>query len=179
VEGLYLTGFEFVLCGQHSMPAVDLNSFDPANLKPAFHLINGHVNSLQDGIRLTNLRGIKISKVLFLHDDSMYAASGNDLAFNNCTDAVISQSSFLGVGSNIADETGILLNNAHSVQITGNYFTHMLPANLSDSCIAVQSNSNVVRITNNLFERTGGLGGVRHCYDDAGPDTYYWGNNCP
>jgi hypothetical protein len=183
VENLFLTGFEFVLCGNNGSPSVDLNSSDAVNLKSTFHLVNGHVDALQNGLRLTNLRGVKISKVLIVHSSgNSCASSGTDLALNNVTDGVISQCTFVGVGNDIHDEIGIRLNNAHFVQVTGNYFTHMLPLNPSgnpqNACINVQSNSSVVRIVNNLFESPGfGIGGVNIPYYDAGPGTYYRGNN--
>jgi hypothetical protein len=182
VENLFLTGFEFVLCGSFGSPAVDLNSSDTVNLKPAFHLVNGHVDFLEHGLRLTNLRGVKISKLLLIHTSGHeQALSGTDLALNNCNDAVISQCTFIGVGYDVDDEIGIRVNNAHFVQILGNYFTHMLPlnpqGNPQDACINVQSNSSVVRIINNVFEITGGMGGVNIPYYDAAPGTYYRGNN--
>ena len=84
------------------------------------------------------------------------------------------------MGANIADATGILLDNADSVQITGNSFSHMLPANTKNVCIVIMANSNVVRIVNNLF---GGLfGGVHDKYDDQNPDPndpYLRGNYPP
>ncbi len=168
VEGLYMTGFEFVLCGKNSMPAIDLNSNSSTFLTPAFHLVNGHVNCIEDGVRVTNLTQIKISNVNFAHA-SAAAVNGTILTFNNCVDVVVSECSFYGVDSNVAQENGISLDNAHSVRIAGNSFSHMLPQN--GNCIVVLSNSNVVRITDNLFSS------VRNRYLDQGPDTYYWGNN--
>jgi hypothetical protein len=181
VEGLYMTGFEIAFCGNFGMPAVDLNSSAP-NLGSAFHLVNGSVTDLQHGMRLTNLRDVRISKVWVIHSSgNPFASSGTDLALNNCTDAVISDDTFLGVDNepnqHYPDETCILLSNSHSVQIIGNYFTHVLPAN-TGICIDVQSTSNRVRIVNNVFG--GGspeYGGVKQAYNDAGSDTYYWGNS--
>jgi hypothetical protein len=171
VEGLYATRFEFVQCGQHDAPAVDLNSFDPANLKPTFHLVNGHVDIIQNGIRATNLRDVKITKVLLLHNGGA-ERNGSMVIFNNCFDATVSQCTFIGgvydtvFGIPLTDQTGILLNNADSVQITGNFFTEMTTA--TGSAITTLSTSSVVRITNNLF---GGLfGGVNSKYDDQNPD---------
>jgi hypothetical protein len=184
VENLFVTGFEFVLCGNFGAPAVDLNSSDAANLKAAFHLVNGHVHFLQHGIRLTNLRGVKLSKLLLLRHPSedcgpggCIGAAGNDVAFNNCVDGVVSQTTFIGASGSIDDEAGIILNNAHFMRLEGNYFTHMLAENPGASCIVILSNSSVVRVVNNLFEITGGLGGVKNRYHDEAPDTYYRGNN--
>jgi hypothetical protein len=180
VEGLYMTGFEIVDCGDYDMPAVDLLSTGPTN-RPGFNLVNGHVESLQHGVKLTNLSAARISKVFFLHHSSDdRGRSGTILTVQNCTDAVVSQCTFIGVGANIADATGIVLDNADSVQITGNSFSHMLPANSKDVCIVIMANSNVVRIVNNLF---GGLfGGVHEKYDDQNPDPndpYLRGNYPP
>ena len=189
VEGLYMNRFEIVQCGQHGMPAVDLNSTGPAGRKPTFHLTNGHVDLIQNGIQLSNLSGIKITKVLFLHNGGA-EVDGTMVILNNCFDATISQCSFIG---GIADrrwdwdvallhETGILLNDADSVQIVGNYFTHMgvNEKTLSAIAIAVQPTSSVVRIVNNLFEVNGyGYDGVRTCFDDPGAVAYHRDNNCP
>lgn len=181
VEGLYLNRFEFVQVGQHDTPAVDLNSFDAANLKPTFHLVNGHVDLIQNGIRLTNLRDIKITKVLIIHNGGA-ERNGTMVIFNNCFDATVSHCSFIGGTHDIVFnvpltyESGILLNNADSVQIAGNYFTHMITA--SGSAIVVQSTSSVVRITNNIFGTL--FGGVISRYDDQNPDPndpYFRGNN--
>jgi hypothetical protein len=156
------------------MPAIDLgNAADSLNLRPAFHLFNGHVDCQQQAIRLTNLRGVKISKLVLLHNN-LAVVDGTILAFNNCTDAVVSQCTFIGDHDALADESGIVLNNAHSVQITKNLFSSMSPT-VGGSCIVVQSNSDVVRITDNLFG--GIISGVSRRYDDAGRDTYYRGNN--
>jgi hypothetical protein len=181
VENVFVTGFEFLLCGNNGSPSVDLNSSDSTNLGSTFHLVNGHVNSLQNGPRLTNLRGVKMSKISILHSSgNTCASSGTDLALNNVSDAVISQCTFYGVGNDITDEIGIRVDNSHSVQIAGNYFTHMEPSNSTNAqnaCINVQPNSSVVRIVNTLFEITGGLGGVNIPYYNAAPDTYFRGNN--
>ena len=182
VEGLFATGFEFVLCGNFGSPAVDLNSSDAANLKPAFHLVNGHVHFLQHGIRLTNLRGAKLSKLFLLRHPTpdcgpggCIGSSGNDVAFNNCIDGVVSQCTFIG-GEYIENEAGILLNNAHLMRLEGNYFTRMPKA--SSTSIVIWSNSDGVRIVNNLFETSRpGWGGITNKYSDAAPDTYYRGNN--
>ncbi len=155
VEDLFLTRFEFVQCGQHGMPAVDLSS-NPAG-KSRFHLFNGHVDLIQNGIRLNNLNGVKISKLLILHN-GLAERNGTMVAFNNCFDGIVSQCSFVGGTHDtvfnvpLTDEIGISLNNADSVQIVGNYFTHLLTP--VGSCISVQSNSSVVRIIDNLFEDT-------------------------
>jgi polygalacturonase len=169
VEGLYLTGFEFVLCGQLGMPAVDLSSFDSSNQKSAFHLVNGHVDCMEEAVRLTNLRGAKITKVTFAHA-STAAVPATIVEVNNCVDVVVSECTFFGVGGNVSDENGILLDNSHFVRIARNYFDHMLPGS-NGNCIVVFGTDDAVRITDNVFNS------VRSPYYDKGPDTYYWGNN--
>ena len=143
VEGVFVQGFEFTFSGQADMPVIDLNSIDaanPANPKPGFQLVNGHIHTWQHGIRLTNLRAVKLSKIYILHQPTpQFGFSGNDVAFNNCSDGVVSQCTFIGVESNIPDETGIRLNNAHFMRLEGNYFTRMFPANVNASCIAIES----------------------------------------
>lgn len=174
VEGVFVQGFEFTFCGQSNMPVVDLNSFDTVNPKPGFHLVNGHVHTFQHGIRLTNLRAVKLTKLLILHHPTTdFGSSGNDIAFNNCSDGIVSQSTFIG-GEYIDNEAGILLNNAHFMRLEGNYFIRMPKA--SSTCIVIWSNSNAVRVVNNLFEFSL-WSGIANRYSDAAPDTYYWGNN--
>jgi hypothetical protein len=174
VEGLYLTGFEFVLCGQLGMPAVDLNTVASSDLNPAFHLLNGHVELIENGIRATNIRGLKLSKLYLIHNVAHpFVQPGSIIALNNCTDAIVSQCSFLGMGDFVVDE-GILLNNAHSVRIAGNFFSQF-----GGSCIGIMSNSTVVRIIDNLFGGVFGTG-VNIRYDDQNPDPndpYFRGNN--
>lgn len=190
VDNLYLSGFEFVDCGKNTLPVVNLTSSDP-NLGSGFQLVNGHVELFEHGIRLTNLRGVKISKLFLLHHmscglplpchDDGFTMNGNILALYNCTDAVVSQCGFAGMDgglyNRLTDENGILLTASQSVQISGNYFTRMLPFT-SGSCIATDEKSGVVRIVDNVFEITGGLGGVRDAYDDHA-SAYYRGNNIP
>lgn len=174
VEGVYLTGFEIVFGGREGVPMVDLAVNAPGGVqKPTFHLVNGHVQGEGGGVRLTNLTGVKISKVLFLHN-TLNAVPGSMVEFNNCTDAVVSQCTFHGRGNGFANENGILLNNADFVRIAENNFTAISP--LQGSGIVVQANSEAVRITNNLFGNFIG-DDVNRAYDDQAPGTYYRGNN--
>jgi hypothetical protein len=110
------------------------------------------------------------------------ARSGEHVTLNNCTDAVISDSTFVGLEAitgytNYTDDTCIRLNNSHSVQVIGNYFTRVRPSG-NGIGIAIQSDSNVVRIVNNVFETdSAGYGRVNQPYSDAAADTYYRGNS--
>jgi Pectate lyase superfamily protein len=180
VEGLYLDGFEFAFCGNYGVPVVDLNSSN-ANMGSSFHLVNGHVGAMQNGMRLTNLRGAKVSQVHFIHvSGTQFASTGDDLALYSCNDVVISDNSFVGVDSSsyYPSETGIYVYNSGAVQIEGNYITHYFAQHTNDAFIKIASNSLLVRIVNNVF--AGGApeyGGVNRAYDDAAPNTYYWGNN--
>jgi hypothetical protein len=173
VEGFYMTGFEVVLCGQHGVPAVDLSSFDPNNRKPSFHLVSGHIQSIEQGLRLGNLSDVRISKVNFAHaaanDQHDYTLSGTIVNINNCLDVVVSGCTFYGWP--VPNENGVFLDNSHGVRIAGNYFFHMQPTN--GSCIVVLANSDTARITDNLFND------VRNRYIDYAPpgNTYYRGNN--
>jgi hypothetical protein len=203
VENVFVTGFEFPYCGTNGNPAVDLNSSDSTNLGSTFHLVNGHVAGLQNVLRMTNLRGVKLSKLSIVHVTGRAGptptpspenpsptpgpqyecgASGNDVALNNVADAVISQCTFIGVGPDIPDEIGIRVDNSQRVQILGNYFTHFFPGNAQgtppnnaqDACINVQSTSSTVRVINNVFEP----GGVYIPYFIPVPaSTYKRGNN--
>jgi hypothetical protein len=179
VDGVYLTGFELVFCSRQGVPVVDLAVTAPGGIqKSTFQLVNGHIQGLGDGIRLTNLTGVKISKVLFLHNAAPISGCSM-VEFNNTTDAVVSECSFLGAyfGGGLANENGIILNNAHSVRIAENSFSDFNAA--TGSCIMVQSNSDAVRVTNNLFSDFSlGVGGVPRPYDNqAGGNTYFRGNN--
>jgi pectate lyase-like protein len=173
VEGFYMTGFEVVLCGQHGVPAVDLTSFDPNNQKSSFHLLSGHIQTLEQGIRLLNLSDVRISKVNFAHAASDgkhdFTLDGTIVNISNSADVVVSGCTFFGWP--VANENGVLLDNAHGVRIAGNYFFHMQPAN--GSCIVILANSDTARITDNLFSD------VRNRYIDYAPpfNTYYRGNN--
>lgn len=178
VDGVYLTGFELVFCSRQGFPVVDLSATAPAGVqKSTFQLVNGHIQGLGDGIRLTNLNGVKISKVLFLHNAAPISGCSM-VEFNGCTDAVVSNCSFLGAyfGGGLANENGIILNNSQSVRIAENSFSDFNAA--TGSCIVVGWTSNAVRITNNLFSSFSlGVGGVAQPYEDAALDTYYRGNN--
>jgi hypothetical protein len=178
VEGLYLNGFEFAFCGNFGMPAVNLSS-SISNLGSAFHLVNGHVSPMEHGIQLTSLRDVRISKVHIVHSSgNQFAKSGNDITLTNCTDAVISDGSFVGVdgGDNYPNEICINLINSDAVQVIGNYFTHVLPQG-TGICIAADSNSDTLRIINNVFEKDGvGYGSVKQAYS-VPPGTYKHGNN--
>jgi Pectate lyase superfamily protein len=189
VENVFVTGFEFPLCGTNGNPAVDLNSSDSTNLGSTFHLVNGHVSGLQQVLRMTNLRGVKLSKLSIAHangrsrgpdkdgtphPETECGSSGNDVALNNVADAVISQCTFIGAGGAISDEIGIRLENSHYVQIAGNSFTAITPSNTANgqnACINVQS-GDVIRVINNIF------GDVSHPYYNVVPgNTYCRGNN--
>ncbi|MEY2490246.1 MAG: hypothetical protein QOC70_2188 [Verrucomicrobiota bacterium] len=183
VEGVYLTGFELVFCSLQGVPVVDLAADAPGGVQPStFHLVNGHVQGLGDGVRLRNLTGVKISKVHFLHNAAPISGCSMVEVINS-TDVVVSQCSFVGANTIIGDppppplplENGILLNNAHSVRIAENSFTAM--SSTQGNSIVVPGDSNAVRITNNLFGNFIGTGGVLRPYADKGPDTYFRGNN--
>ena len=176
VEGLYLSGFEFVLCGRNGAPAVDLNVNASDGLrKPVFHLVNGHVDIIQGGVRLTNIAQTKISHVNFMHG-SAAAVAGTQLEFNNCGDAIVSECTFLGAGTTVTEENGIFLTNSHAVRIAGNNFSHMTPTQ-NGSCIAIVSPSDLVRVTDNLFDPESV---TSRYFDNVAPPltpTYYFGNN--
>jgi hypothetical protein len=173
VEGLYMTGFEFISCGRSGYPAVSLSAYagELGSAGSLFHLVNGQVDSIGDGITMTNLILAKISNVYFRHTGTE-AADGTMLAINNVSDAIVSECTFYGVDNTVSGENGIFLTDSQSVRIAGNNFSHMQPWN-NGSCIVVYGSSSVVRITDNLFSS------FRQQYNDQAPlhDTYYLGNN--
>ncbi len=66
-----MSGFEIVGCGSYENygPAVHLGSAATGgSYLPAFHITNGHIQFLTDGIRLTNLSAVKVEKVDFQHN---------------------------------------------------------------------------------------------------------------
>jgi hypothetical protein len=172
VEGVYLTGFEFTSCGRSGYPAVSLHT----TADSAFHLVNGQVDSVGDGVVLTGMIFAKVSNVYFRHNRTdSEITDGTMLSINDVTDAMVSDCTFYGVDINtvgLTDENGIFLTAAHSVRIAGNNFSNMRPSN--GSCIVMWSSSSMVRITDNLFSN------VRQQYNDmiSDPnDPYYCGNS--
>jgi len=169
VEGVYLTGFEFISCGRSGYAAVSLYT----TADSAFHLVNGQVDSVGDGVVMNGMIFAKISNVYFRHNGtSPEITPGTMVSINDVTDAIVSECTFYGVDSGaVSDENGIFLTTTHSVRIAGNNFSHMLPTN--GSCIVIMSSSSVIRITDNLFSM------VRQQYNDQAMfhDTYYLGNN--
>lgn len=170
VEGLYMSGFEVVLCGRNGRPVMDLKSTQ-SSPSPAFHLLNGHIDLIGDGVRMTNLSGVKISKVDFAHINPPVTTSGTHLHFYGCLGIQVTDCSFTGNSGSLKlpDENGVFLTNSRIARISGNTFGGLQPTN--GSCIVVYSGSSGVRITDNLFNN------VRQRYYDAAPDTYFWGNN--
>jgi hypothetical protein len=168
VEGLYLTGFEFSSCGRAGLPAIDINNSNGG----VIHLVNGTVDMVGAGLFLTNETFIKISNVRFRHNGPELADS-TMLYINGGFGATVSQCSFYGVNANaVANENGIFVNNAASVQLNGNTFTNMQPGN--GSCIVALGTSPSLRITDNLFSN------VRSQYYvsvSGSPQPYYFGNN--
>lgn len=171
VQDLFLNNFEFVLCGQFNMPAVDLNTSD-ATRQSVFHIANGHVNLLQQGMRVTRVRDFKISNVFFFHwTGDQFAGSGDHLVLQSCTGAVISQNTFNAPLGDVPSSNGINLLDSHDVRVEGNYFRDMKPGT-SGSCVVVPSTCSLVRIVNNIFDN------VRQQYADdrSNIDTYYRSN---
>ena len=173
VEGIYMTGFEFTSCGRAGLTAVDLYASEGGAV---VQLVNGRIDSVGSGLAVTNQFTIKLSNINFSHTgpevvDATMVYINNSI--NNQFDVMITECSFYGVAPpyQVANENGIFLNNAHSVRIAGNNFTHMQPVN--GSCIVILSNNSVVRVTDNLFSD------VRNRYIDYAPPgaVYYLGNN--
>lgn len=183
LEGLYLSGFEIVLCGQNGMPAVDLTVTAPGGAqKPGFHLVNGHIMHMEQGIRLQNVSAVKISNLNFAHWGGDYTESGNIVGIQNCSDVIVSGSTFFGSypagdpgGAQAPFEHGVFIENARFVRIARNFFYHMLPA--SGACIAVTQTqlggTATVRIVDNLF----GTDVLNAYYNGVPAQTYYRGNN--
>jgi hypothetical protein len=171
VEGIYLNGFEFTSCGRAGLTAVDLYTSGGG---AAVQLVNGRIDSVGSGLAVTNQFAIKLANINFQHTgpeavDATMVYINNSI--NNMFDVMITECSFYGVSpGQVANENGIFLNNAHSVRIAGNNFTHMQPGN--GSCIVVLSNNTLIRVTDNLFSD------VRNRYIDYAPgQVYYQGNN--
>lgn len=121
VEGFYMSGFEVVLCGRNGHPALDLTSSQSTRQGPEFHLINGHVDSIGDGIRMVNLASIHISNVGFGHSSSV-ATDGTHIFFDNCVRMTVAGCTFGGRANQYANENGIFLQNSKFAHIDGKYF---------------------------------------------------------
>jgi hypothetical protein len=146
VEGIYMTGFDFFSCGR-GYPAANLRANPGGGV---VQLVNGKVDSYGGGIEVANHFAVKVSNVSFRHTGFPDVASGTMLFIHDGFDAVVTECTFYGVNLNAAtQENGILLQNAHSVRLAGNNFSHMLP--VSGNCIGLLPGSTVVRITDNLF----------------------------
>ena len=165
VEGFYMSGFEVVLCGTSTTPSIDLSASGSLQ-GPAFHLVNGHVDAIGDGVHMTNLSTIHVHNVDFSHV-SPAAISGTLLYLLNCLDATITDCMFASQVNKIADENGIFLTSTARTTISGNHFVTMQPT-ASGSCIVAYTGSTTVRVTNNIFSN------VRNATDNhIGSQFYY------
>ena len=154
VEGFYMSGFELVFCGSSTRGAMELTgaTYPNGGKVPTFYLSNGHVNQITEGIRMTNLVGVKISHVNFLNQ----LGNGTHLSVTNCTDASITDSDFFDYGSLGENQSnGIYLFSTTAgattgTKISGNTFSNMTQSQ-GGSCVVVQANCRRVQILDNDF----------------------------
>lgn len=137
--------------------------------------MNGQIDSIGNGLSLTNFIFGKVSNVSFKHTGPE-TTDGTMLVMSNVTDVMVTENSFSGTVSPnaVPNENGVILIDAHSVRVAGNNFSNMQPTS-NGNCIAVLPASTVVRITDNLFSN------VRSQYyvDGSVPpaEVYFLGNN--
>jgi hypothetical protein len=163
VEGFYLSKFELVFCG-HPLPnskaAMELSAGDAPGI--VFHISDGHVNQVANGIRLTNIWHAKISQVNFFN----IKYDGTHITLANCRSVMITDNNFEDYG--IAGETnsnGIYSINSSQVRLAGNSIA-LATTTTSGHCITVDSASRKVKILDNMFESS-----PRHINNTA-PDTF-------
>lgn len=158
VEGLYMSGFELVFCGSQSTGAMEITGQVDTNgaAVPAFHIMNGHINQLYNGIRMSNLVSVKISHVNFYNIFGL----GNHIALTNVVGASITENGF---GDHdcapsppgppctpITTGNGIyLLGNTDGTRIAGNLFG--LNNQGGGDCIVVESGCQKTSILDNDF----------------------------
>ncbi|HKP03588.1 MAG TPA: glycosyl hydrolase family 28-related protein [Chthoniobacterales bacterium] len=171
IEGVYLTGFEFTSCGRGGLPAVDLNVTTLAQ-GGAFHLVNGTIDMIGDGLVLTKPSFAKISNVRFVHN-APGATVSNMLKISDGFNVTVSQCSFYGGDANGPGENGITGLNTTSLQLNGNNFNHMLAPGLGTG-VVVWGECPGLRITDNLFTDFGH--GQYWVAVTGTPAPYYCGN---
>lgn len=147
VEGLYMSGFEIVLCGTNSRPALDISSTQYG--APAFNILNGHVEMIADGLRMTNLSAVKVSHVDFEHVSDA-AQDGTHAFFDGCIAVSVSDCTFTGRSGKYANENGVYLNNVQLARVTGNMFRGLQPTS-NGSCIVMVGGWTPILVTENLF----------------------------
>jgi hypothetical protein len=169
VEGFYMSGFEVVSCGTGGQPALSLASSQSSSPSPAFTLLNGHVDMIGDGVRMTNLSAIKVSHVDFEHANPV-AVNGTHLALTNCIAAIISDNTFTSQVNGIANENGVFLTSTNDARVSGNIFRTLKPTQ-AGSCIVAYTGSSTIRVTDNIFDF------VRQAYDNRIGTSFYYDTN--
>ena len=175
VEDLEVANFEVVLSGKFDRPAIDLKTSNVANVAN-FRLIGGHVNALQHGIRLTQVKSATVMQVLLLkHGSGGYGVSGDYLAVNNSTDINVFDNSFDGPAADqIYYVEGIRLHNyTNNVRVKRNYFHTVRPYG-PGSCIVVHGYANSIQIHDNLVDD---VSNAYWAYDGTVSNIEHVGNN--
>jgi hypothetical protein len=153
VEGLYLSNFEIVDNGVSGQPSLNLMSNQSLSPSPQFHLVNGHIDTLGDGLRMTNLSSIEISHVGFAHSvNNGSTADSTILATTNCINVNITDCTFGSTTTPApANENGIFLTSTNNARISGVIFRIMKPT-ATGSCIVAYTGSTTVRVTDCIFD---------------------------
>jgi Pectate lyase superfamily protein len=174
VEDLEVGNFEVVLSGKFDRPAIDLKTSNVANVAN-FRLIGGHVNALQHGIRLTQVKSATVMQVLLLkHGSGGFGKNGDYLAVSNSTDINLFDNSFDGPAGDIYHVDGIRLHNyTNNVRVKRNYFHTVRPWGLG-SCIVVHAYAHSIQIHDNLVDD---VNNAYWAYDGTVSNIEHIGNN--
>ena len=162
VEGLYMSGFELVFCGSATTGAMELTATRPnGDALPVFHIMNGHINQLFNGVKLNNLLNVKFANVNFFN---IYG-TGTHLEAINCSGVNVTGCEFIdfvcsekGEGCTpITAGNGIYLHNtiagkSVSAKIIGNNFALQNPD--GGQAILVSAGCSRTMIFDNDFSAT-------------------------
>lgn len=183
VEGIYMTQFEITSCGWANGPAIKIGTQSDPFIGGVITLVNGRIDSVGNGVDISNYIYAKISDVYFKHSDSD-PVNGTMLKMFNVKDATVTECTFHGVNS-VQSEYGIVIDDVipsppfafsnTAARIDGCNFTHMQPSN-QGYCIGLTGASTRIRITDNLFSD------IRQQYFPVpfpGPPTAYTRGNNP
>jgi hypothetical protein len=160
VEGLYMSGFELVFCGSDSTGAMEITGQTSKGFAvPAFHFVNGHINQLVNGIKMSHVVSVKISHVNFLNQ----IGYGNHIALTDVSGATIIENDFTDYDCGpppppplppnctpIVHGNGIyLFPNTHGTRICGNRFS--LNNEVDGSAVVVREGCTKTAILDNDF----------------------------
>lgn len=177
VEAVYVRGFNFASCGRQGAYAVHLDTTSGGLAS----FINGRVESVGGGVRISKFSFNKLSNVDFFHGSGGAVENGTMLFVEQnrggttydtsmSYDTTVSGCLFNGASAlGVAEQNGVFLSNTRMVRLAGNRFEDMRPAN--GSSIVVLGNCNTVRIVDNQLRN------VRNAFHNDAYDTHFRNNS--